>query len=190
MCPADMVEVADLTFKLPHRPTAAAMEPIRSYDDSTADFERRAIKELEQLSTPVVESFVYGVMLHWDTSSVADFVKVANLDHVTTDLPSWVTQPRGQITVDGFKSDVMAVLSEVSGGLAGENLAPNTFTQNHSVLNRLAHIEMEPFVQACMIKLEPTALLAAAFILFECPGLSMSPAHLLGPPPPSRQVFY
>lgn len=185
-----MVEVAEFTFKLPHPATAAAMEPMGSYDDSTAGFERRAIKELGQLSTPVVERTVFGVMLHWDTSCVAKFVKVANLDHVTADLPSWVTQPRGQITVDGFKSDVMAVLSEVSGGLAGDYLAPNTMMQNHNVLNRLAHIEMEPFVQACMIKFEPTALLAAAFVLYECPGLSMSPAHLLGPPPPSRQVFY
>ncbi|KAF4319977.1 hypothetical protein BBO99_00006055 [Phytophthora kernoviae] len=166
------------------------MEPMRSYGDSPTGYESGIIKDSELLSPPILESIVFGVTVQWDPKSISAFVEVANSTVVAMDPPSWVTQPRGQITDTGFMSDVMSCLLEVAGGLDRENdLAPNTFLQSFSIMNRFGHIEADPFVQTCMAKLKPGAYFAAIFVRYECPGFGIQSARMSGPPRPSRQVF-
>ncbi|KAE8895474.1 hypothetical protein PF005_g1267 [Phytophthora fragariae] len=152
------------------------MEPMRRPGDIPTGYERGTIKESALLSEPSIESTVFGLTLQWDSKSVHEFVTVANSDHPMTasssaSPPVWMTQPRGHLTEQGFKHDVMAYLAMSAGGLARDNdLAPNTLLQHMGIAKRFGHIEKEGFVQACMAKLDP--------------------ARFDPPPPPLRPVFY
>nr|KAE8950183.1 hypothetical protein PF009_g290 [Phytophthora fragariae] len=121
------------------------MEPMRRPGDIPTGYERGTIKESALLSEPSIESTVFGLTLQWDSKSVHD-------------PPVWMTQPRGHLTEQGFKHDVMAYLAMSAGGLARDNdLAPNTLLQHMGIAKRFGHIEKEGFVQACMAKLDPGA---------------------------------
>ncbi|RLN72726.1 hypothetical protein BBJ28_00008183 [Nothophytophthora sp. Chile5] len=198
----------------------ASMEPMHRAGDSMTDYEKAIIKELARLPVrfnrmpladecspylctdqpicsllsyqkPTVESIVFGVTLLWDTKYVAEFVAMANSRRIiTTELPVWFSQPRGQITANGFMSDTMASLKQVAGGLAREDdLAPNTMMQSDNIYKRLGHIEMDPFVQACVVELNPEAYLASVLIRYEYPEFGSHPANFQPPPSPYRLVF-
>jgi len=120
------------------------------------------------LQAPTIESVVFGVTLLWNAKSVGAFVEVANSESVAERLPVWISQPHGQLTEQAFKSDVMAYLAVVAGGLARENdLAPNTMQQHWNITKRLGHVENDPFVQACMARLDAdNAYLASVLQVF------------------------
>ncbi|RLN49303.1 hypothetical protein BBJ28_00007195 [Nothophytophthora sp. Chile5] len=161
------------------------MEPMHHAGDSMGCYEKAIVKELARLP-----SIVFGVTLRWDTKYVAEFVAVANSSRITTELPAWFSQPRGQITANGFMSDTMASLKQVAGGLAREDdLAPNTMMQSDNIYKRLGHIEMDPFVQACIAELKSETYLASVLIRYECPGFGSHPANFQPPPSPYRLVF-
>ncbi|KAG6612619.1 ATP-binding Cassette (ABC) Superfamily [Phytophthora cinnamomi] len=168
------------------------MEPMRRPGDTPTGYERGIIKESALLSEPTIDSTLFGLTLHWNNKSVHEFVAVANSEHpVAASLPVWMTQPRGLLTEQGFKHDVMAYLAMSAGGLSRDNdLAPNTLLQHMCITKRFGHIEKEEFVQACMAMLDPGAYLAAIFVRCECPGFWIQPACFDPPPAPLRPVFY
>ncbi|KAL3667336.1 hypothetical protein V7S43_007563 [Phytophthora oleae] len=166
------------------------MEPMRRPGDLPTGYESGTIKECALLSEPTIESVHFGVTLEWNPKSIHEFVQVANTEHIDEQLPVWISQPRGQITEQKLKSDVMAYLGDVSGGLASANdLGPNTLQQHWNITKRFAHIEDEGFIQACMARLDADAFFAAVFVRYECPGFGTQPARFEPPPMPKRQVF-
>ncbi|KAG7382813.1 hypothetical protein PHYPSEUDO_004321 [Phytophthora pseudosyringae] len=166
------------------------MEPMRRPGDPPTGYESGFIKESALLSEPTIESALFGVTLQWNSKSIHEFVRVANTERIDNQPPVWMSQPRGHITEQVLKSDVMAYLAGVSGGLTRENdLAPNTLQQHWNITKRFAHIEDEDFVQACMARLGPGAYFAAVLVRFEGPGFGAQPACFMPPPRPKRQVF-
>ncbi|ETN18750.1 hypothetical protein PPTG_04247 [Phytophthora nicotianae INRA-310] len=166
------------------------MEPMRRPGEVPTGYENWTINETALLAESIVETIVFGVTLQWNIKSVRDFVKAANACKTDEKLPVWLSQPRGQITEQVFKSDVMACLAEVAGGQARENdLAPNTLQQNFNISKRLGHLEDDSFVQSCMAKLDAGSCLAAVFVRQE-PAFGIEHVRTSPPLPPNRRVFY
>ncbi|KAH7492249.1 uncharacterized protein KRP23_1161 [Phytophthora ramorum] len=172
-------------------PRGDTMEPMRRPGDAPTGYESGTIKNSRLLSGLTIDSIVFGVTLLWSTTSVHEFVQVANSKDVAAPIPVWMSEPRGHLTVQALKRDVMAYLALVAGGLARENdLAPNTMQQKMHIIKQLAYVENDAFVQACMAKLEPNTFLASVLVRCECPGFAIQPACFNPPPLPWRQVFY
>ncbi|KAK1932458.1 hypothetical protein P3T76_012042 [Phytophthora citrophthora] len=177
-------------LSMPSVPAKADDEPMRRPGDLPTGYESGIIKECALLSVPVIDSVHLGVALRWNTKSIQEFVQVANTEPISDQLPVWISQPRGQITAQSLKSDIIAYLRDVSGGLNSANhLGPNTLQQHWNITKRLAHIEDEGFIQACMARLDVDASLAEVYVVYESPGFGCQPARFEPPPAPKRQVF-
>lgn len=109
--------------------------------------------------------------------------------------PPWISQALGSITPDTFQMDLLLHIAELGGGLQRDNLliTPNTSVQAYNICRRLGHIEMHPFMQACMVRLPEEAPLVSVMRLFQDPslnGLNACPVHFAPPPAPFRQMFF
>ena len=89
-----------------------------------------------------------AIYIAWHDDSVAAFVSGSN-EFPRVPQPQFITTLPGQMTVHSIKSDIVARLSQVSGGRhQNALLAPNTMDEFARVLTILTrNIEMDPFMQ-------------------------------------------
>lgn len=122
-----------------------------------------ALTAQESNASKSVEGIHSGFHFIWhSTSTLEAFVKIANdLSGDTavqeTSPPkssAWISQARGSITPDIFQMNLLLHVAEIGGGLQHDNLliTPNTSVEAYNI-SRLGHIEMHPFMQACMARL-------------------------------------
>uniref|UniRef100_K3X2D3 Uncharacterized protein n=1 Tax=Globisporangium ultimum (strain ATCC 200006 / CBS 805.95 / DAOM BR144) TaxID=431595 RepID=K3X2D3_GLOUD len=143
-----------------------------------------------------VESVLSGFQFIWQSpETLKQFVDAANNlspESKDTKPPSWISQPRGSITEVTFVNDLLKYLAELGGGFYEDTklIMPNTSTQAYNICRRLGHIEMDPFMQACVAELPDDAHFASVMRLFEDPGINACPVYFVAPPPPFRQLFF
>lgn len=133
-----------------------------------------------------------GFLLYWDSKYVDQFVETANTEKLGVAKPTWMTDNEAPLTHESFVKDLLSYLAEVAGGIQYESnlLTPNTPLQMYEICRRLGHIEMHPFMQACMAKLPEDASLASTMRLYENPTINACPIHFSKPPAPFRQLFF
>lgn len=134
----------------------------------------------------------HGLCFHWDRDS---------LQHVTSkaspvDFPHWLSESPSQLTVDGFITDTMAHLAELTDGARGPALVLRHPDQAASVCVRLGHIEAHPFVQARLAELpehQSLVLIHRVELGGGCDGLtsvsSFGASLFARPAAPLRQAF-
>ncbi|KAI9998990.1 hypothetical protein PInf_003662 [Phytophthora infestans] len=187
-------EEPDNKNKVPFEATPSSVQPSKEAETSAeAVVDSKAVVTATKANDEesIIETIMFGLTLQWNVKSVRDFVNAANSNTISDEKrPVWISQSRGQITEQVFKSDVMACLAVVAGGPAQENdLAPNTIWQHMNIVKRLGQIENDPFVQSCMSQLDLDTYLAVVFLRHE-PGFDIQPMRSDPPIPPNRQVFY
>lgn len=141
-----------------------------------------------------MEGVLSGFQFIWQSpNTLEQFVNAANdLSNSREKAPSWISQQRGSITVATFVNDLLRYLAELGGGLQdGDQLVmPNSSTQAYNICRRIGHIEMDPFMQACMKELPEDSHFASVMRLFEDPEINACPVYFVAPPSPFRQLFF
>lgn len=151
-----------------------------------------------------VEGVHSGFYFVWhSTSTLEAFVKIANdLNGNTAGQkasppkpPAWISQAQGSITPDIFQMDLLLHAAELGGGLQRDSLliTPNKSVEAYNISRRLGHIEMHPFMQACMARLPENAHFVSVMWLFQdlgINGLNVCPVHFVPSSAPFRQIFF
>ncbi|OWZ03774.1 hypothetical protein PHMEG_00024441 [Phytophthora megakarya] len=153
----------------------------------------RASADIVTCREPATEPRLHGMMLTWDPTLLAAFINAAN-NAIPVEQPDlqpsqWLTEPRGNLTTQGFVQDTMAYLAQSAGGYHGTTLSPLTSMQSNHLSRRMGQIEMDSFIQACAKKLPEGACLVSGTLFFQDPETDGVPTNLPSPPPPHRQIF-
>ena len=133
-----------------------------------------------------------GLLFGWHDDVLTRFIGAANQQPPLAPLPFWTTTAVGTMTLQSFKSDVIARLSLVGGGsFSNVFVAPNTLQQYTNVSVVLRDVEMDPFMQACAgaSPLAPGSILATTAQVTDRTTARGSPCARVAPPSPLIQLF-
>jgi hypothetical protein len=132
-----------------------------------------------------------GLVLNWEDATVSLFCMNANAAQPPAQLQSlWIQTVAGGMTPSSIKADIVAHLALVGGGSYGNALvAPNSLQEYGNVRDRLREVEMDPFVQQCMVNIAPGSVLASTAQLTHKAIIRATPCARIAPPYPLRKVF-
>jgi hypothetical protein len=132
-----------------------------------------------------------GLVLNWEDTTVSLFCVNANAAQPPAQLPPpWIRTPAGGMTFSSIKADIVAYLALVGGGSYGNVLvAPNSLQEYGNVTTRLSHVEMDPFVQQCMVNIPAGWVLASTAQLTDKAIIRATPCARIAPPYLLRKVF-
>lgn len=149
----------------------------------------------QRLSTNWNDYFLAPIRVDWRREMVDEFVAAANSGAVAIPRPAWFSQQDGaELTTDQFVEDAMMHLAEIADERRGDLLQCTSADQSNNVFRRLGHVEMNPFVQACMQAL-PDGKGSLAVIVRVLGGSqrSRTRTRVVGIPPlapGARRVFF
>jgi hypothetical protein len=134
-----------------------------------------------------------GLLFCWDLTALDAFVNHANkarANRKTPSHPAWLATFSPNITKSTLTNDIVAHLAPHAGGrCANVMLAPNSVIQYGNVLNVLARIEVDPFIQHCMQQLPAGVFLANTYVINDREVSCAKPTQRAAPDAPYRQVF-
>jgi hypothetical protein len=131
------------------------------------------------------------VLLDWHIDTLQRFVDHANQQLI---LPQgfFVTTAPGHMTVTSFVTDVVNMLSQVSGGRNGNTLlAPNTLNQAMNIIQVLEDIQRDDWMQQDFAQSVPAgSFLATVYHIIDRRISSATPIGLVPPQVQGvRQIF-
>lgn len=139
----------------------------------------------------VLPSKLRGLHLSWHRDALEYFIHYANANPEPVELPVayWLTESPGDLTVDGFVRDTMAFLGELCDGANGSMLVVSSPSQTDQLSIRMGHMEMHPFVQACMACINEDTPLVVVRHVIDVAVPEAEDVDLMPPPGQYRQVF-